>query len=1014
MRLNTVWCPLRKAFLRHPKTYRESRDTMATTLESLVSRFRRETSDRPSSKATIELEVRFQSIDYANFESILQALLSKKLPVDDGTIVHTVDSIMVEKASRAPHNSDASQKVLRPQRVRQMYFENGKKTVDKYVYKAPMVAPFKVANPFALSYTVALSSETDDPVPFSSDEGAIIRVKARVGFKLLVASAATPTVKLPWRIDMTVVRQINGADAQTSLKGIVDGMFKTPTRMTPQNLPHVLRLDDASAGARQLYRYEIECEFLGGPDRAVRDSIRPSDISAVADAILQLSNPEYLQEAVYQAEVYHVARYIVAAPGFLRRFEHELGLKRLVPQVIALTRADYRAIYPPVGYLILDKADGFRCLVSVREGRARVLANKMFEFTAAIKPGEHPDKRARLTNDTIVDAEAIIETSGTKEKLTVYVFDVIALQGEDIGMHGYEKRVESMPQAVAILKEFGISAEAKPYVHITSDDPAVMKTQIESLNNAKRPYHIDGLIPVEPGKPYADTVSYKWKDLAENTIDFVSRKCPSSVAGKAPFISKAGHTLHFLFVGVSPEMFDSLGLQWCPGYSDIWGPPEHQADRGQGRREADERVPANTGSYFPVQFSPSDCPLAYLYQHPSDSEFGEIDRKVIELRCTGGCIAAGGGSPTVAWEMVKMRDDRTRDLQSRRYYGNDFRTAELTWLNYVDPFPIDQLWNGPALNYFSRPKAGIYRAPTAFTSFVKTQRIMTLRGLKWVVDLGVGQGQDLRRYIDAGIGNLVGIDQDRAAIAELVRRKYTHARQAHRGQRGRADRREADDDDDDHPLQSTSRSGHRRNATVVRTLIADLSQPFGETVEQLKTIGAPMTEGVDAVVANLMIHYFMGSTESMKNFVALCCAAVKPGGQVLITAMMGSRVHHLFANSKIKEGQSWDAFEDGVLKYSLKRLYTSADLEKAGQKIGVLLPFSDGHLYEEYLVNFSALTDEFVKRGFRCSSMVPFDRHMDEFRPHNQTLYDLLTAEDKTYLGLYGEIGFTKGEGSTK
>jgi hypothetical protein len=767
--------------------------------------------------------------------------------------------------------------------------------------------------------------------------------------------------------------------------------------MTPGNLLSVLKLDSPSAGTRQLYRYEIECEFIGGADR---DLIRPSDISAMADAVLQLSNPEYLREAVYQAEVYHVAKYVVKASGYLRRFEHELGLKRLVPQVVALTRADYRALYPPIGFFFLDKADGFRALVSVRDGRARVLANKMYEFTAAIKPGDHPDHRALLTNDTIVDAEAIITAAAphaTKETVTVYVFDVIAFNGEDIGMRGYEKRVEYMPRAVALLKEFGINAEPKPYVRITSDDPRLIQTQIESVANAKRPYHKDGLIPVEPGKPYTDTVSYKWKPLEENTIDFVARRCPPSVAGKTPFIGKAGHTLHFLFVGITPEMFDSLGLQWCPGYADIWGQPEHQ------RRATADRVPANTGSYFPVQFSTSDCPLAYLYQHPNGSEFGDVDRKVVELRCTGNCIAAGGGAPTVSWQMVKVRDDRTRDLQSRRYYGNDYRTAELTWLNYVDPFPMDQLWNGPALDYFSRPKAGIYRAPTAFTSFVKTQRIMTLRRLKWVIDLGVGKGQDLGRYISAEVGNLVGIDKDRAAIAELVRRKYEHARRAHRGGGVNAD----PDDDSDMP---PSRSGRRGNSTMVRALVADLSQPFGDTVEQLRSIGVPVDEGVDAVVANLMIHYFMGSTESMKNIVALCCGTVKIGGQVIITAMMGNRVHSLFTDSKIKEGQTWDIHQEGVLKYSLKRLYTSSELEKAGQKIGVLLPFSDGHLYEECLVNFAALTDEFVKRGFRCLSMVPFNRHLDEFRPHNQTLFDLLTPDDKTYLGLYGEICFVRGD----
>ena len=110
-----------------------------------------------------------------------------------------------------------------------------------------------------------------------------------------------------------------------------------------------------------------------------------------------------------------------------------------------------------------------------------------------------------------------------------------------------------------------------------------------------------------------------------------------------------------------------------------------------------------------------------------------------------------------------------------------YRIAELTWLNYVDPFPRAQLWDGPALDYFARPKAGIYRAQTAFTSFVKTQRIAALRHARWVVDWGAGQGADLGRYLAAEVGNLVGVDRDRAALAELVRRKYSHARRGRAG-----------------------------------------------------------------------------------------------------------------------------------------------------------------------------------------------------------------------------------------
>src|SRR5208282_3615089 len=92
----------------------------------------------------------------------------------------------------------------------------------------------------------------------------------------------------------------------------------------------------------------------------------------------------------------------------------------------------------------------------------------------------------------------------------------------------------------------------------------------------------------------------------------------------------------------------------------------------------------------------------------------------------------------------------------------------------------------------------------------------------------------------------------------------------------------------------TARPNRHRTATVVHVLAADLSQPFGETVSQLRTIGVPVDEGLDADVANLMIHYFTHSTEAMSNFAALCRATVKINGQVIITAMMGNRVHDTF------------------------------------------------------------------------------------------------------------------------
>src|ERR1700678_2066189 len=168
---------------------------MVTTLESMVARFRRAIGDGSASfigkTSATELEIRFQSVDYDNFATILKALVEKKnKAVLDGEVQQSTNAIMEERVTRAPRTADASHRASRPQRLRQITYVGGKRTSDKFTVKAPLMPPFRVANPTALPYSVALSSESDDPTPFSSDEGAIIRVKARVGFPYSAPSPA--------------------------------------------------------------------------------------------------------------------------------------------------------------------------------------------------------------------------------------------------------------------------------------------------------------------------------------------------------------------------------------------------------------------------------------------------------------------------------------------------------------------------------------------------------------------------------------------------------------------------------------------------------------------------------------------------------------------------------------------------------------------------------------------------------------------------------------------------------
>lgn len=983
-------------------------------LASVVALYRR--TDLP--KGAAELEIRYRGLDPYIAETVMQALVEKKIPVDNGTVSQTVSAIMDERpASRAP-----AQRGQRASLIRQINFDNGKKVGERYYRKWPLAAPYRVRNPHALDYSVVLSGEQELAAPFASDASALIRVKCRASFVLAMpAVLAMPDVSAAlkqqtpraqageedgagrWRIDLTVVRQLEGSSAQSALPGVVAKMFRAGA-MTPANMLDLLGLANHDSELRSLYQFELEVEHLPGADGKGREAVRPSEVTAVADRVLCLAKPEHLAEAAYQAEIYHVAGYVVEAPGLLRRFEHEWGLKRLTPQVLALTRSEYKSLYPPTGYFLLDKADGVRAIASVRDGRLRVLAGELLEYYAAgYGPAGKTSATARAdfraVNSTVLDGE-LVYPKGGKEQPVYHAFDVIAVLGENISGDGYEARISRLEEAVEVLRVFGLDARVKPIVHLTASEPAELKAQFQSPAFEKRPYGTDGRILVEPGKPYRDTLAYKWKPLWDTTIDFLARRPPPAVLGRPPYVDAPGCELYFLFVGINPDLFAALGLERVQGYRDLFPP------RG--------------GSYFPIQFSPSDAPMAYLYQHPvADPRLArgkdapgkdargkdargwegwtrEVDGKIIELRCAGKegeCSAAGAlGAP--AWQLVRVREDRTREVKTQQYFGNDFRTAEWTWLNYTDPFEEAQLWNGPSLGYFAAPKSALYRAQTAYTSFVKSRRIESdLAHADWVVDAAIGKGQDFGRYLKAGVRHLVGIDQDRSALSELVRRKFSHASERKGPSRGTGERKT---------------SGRGRGATTLFVLRADLTTPHAEVAAKVRSIvgfpGPAETGGADALVSNLAVHYFAGDVVHVRNFASLARDLVKVGGTVIITSMFGAKVHDLLASHGVAAGETWDARQEDVLKYSIRRDYTDDGLTAAGQRIGVLLPFSNGEYYEEFLVNVETFAAEFAARDFAVVAVATFDAYFEDFRARNPSVHKLLTPADFEFLSLYGEI----------
>lgn len=889
-----------------------------------------------------ELEVRLGDVPREAFTAVLAAIARGDAgATDGGSISQTVVSSMpVDALPRKPGAPMGRIRLLQEQ----TFSPEGYRLA--YRRKEALGTPLKVERPGAPPFKVALSIEKPEE-PFGSDQRAVIRVKRRASYVLTDA---------PWRVDLTVVRTLSGDSLRDggamALESTVKKMFTLGGRPLPPADRLLEGLDGgADLAAARLYRYEVEIEHRALPGAI----LAASEVTEVAERVLRLMGPRLLQAADRLAEIRHVWAFMQPDGGG-RPAPSDCSLKKLLPSVVALSAATYASpLYPPTGYTLLDKADGLRALASVHGDRLRLLVGgEMREFPAP--PGAAP------ASETIADGELVGEV--------LYVFDVVAAGGVKVAGLGYPERAARIGDAVAALRGYGLAVEAKPLVHLTGAEPQALRAQFTSPRLEGRPYLTDGLILVAPDQPYLQTSAYKWKPPEHTTIDFLARRPPKAALGAPPFADAPGCLLHYLFVGVSQELSRALRLEPPPGYQELF----------PGARKR---------PYFPAQFAPSDAPLAFLYQHPAGGEWGrDLDGLIVELRCAQGCRAAGGlGLP--AWEMVRVRADRACEAQSGKYFGNDFRIAELTWLNYLTPLPKNQLWEGVPGGYFAE-KSSLNKAQTAFVSYAKKALCASrLEHFHWVVDLGIGRGADLPRYWDAAVSHVVGVDSDAAALSELVRRKYSYADQG-----------------------GVKNARRRRSAAAagpsVSVLRADLRAETGRALEAIQSVPGFPSSGADAVVCNLALHYFADTPAHLKNIVALCHGLLRPGGLVLLTVLRGESVLDLLLERGVPLGGTWEAHQDGALKYAIRRDFAEDRLEAAGQQISVLLPFSGGELRPEYLMNMEFMKREFGERGFALDAETGLAELLPKFDLEERMVARRLTPDDRTWVGLMAVYAFRR------
>lgn len=794
--------------------------------------------------------------------------------------------------------------------IQEFTYVNGERTTVTYMTKQRLERPTRVSD--FMNYRIGLSLEKIIG-KFETTTNSVARHRNRMTFEFDYAGNR-------WRLDMTMIVMIpftQGVKVLTAVKNHT---------MTARDMKSAIMPDQTI--------YEVELELLR------TDGALTSDALHVVQEIFAMLSPNYRRDVQYQAELYQLALTMnVNNPQAYK--SPNMRLKQLAPQVLAINQSTFHEKIGSLdGMYLTLKYDGERAVV-IAGGHKCVVLMAMNHIDLDVEEVHGID------NNVVVDAEIIFKDP---TKFTIYVFDVIKINDERL-TSGIQERIVHLDEACKIIGKYlpkDCKCIAKTYVHVKD-----VQKDVSTLWNArtKSTVPVDGLIFSSPDKGYRETVHYKWKPAGENTIDFVAKKCPIAMIGRPPYVARAGETCYILFVGIRHRLRQDFGLGLIEGYQTIF--------------------PDVNASYYPVQFSPSYDPLAYVWYHPQD----DLDGKIVELLLkkepkTGVC----------GWTFHRVRDDRK---MGSSYYGNDFYTAETTYMNYINEFPISALWE-PGDSYFQRTADSMYRASNGFKRHVITMHIeQYFKNITYMLDAAAGRGGDINRFRRAGVKNLLALDNDAAAINELVERGKYSTKTGGNPVYERYPNIDA--------TKYMDRSASGMFITVSRV---DLSSAADTLIQRCIRYGFH-AGAVGGASCNFALHYFCTDRATITNFLTFIYKMLAPGAYFMYTVMNGADIVKI-----IGKNDEWRTVEGDQTKYRIIRNYRGDELQDFGQMIRIKLPFSD-KLMSEPLCNTREVNAIATDIGFKRVLCKRFDAFLPDFENVNSATYKALTSDDREYVHMH-------------
>lgn len=642
-------------------------------------------------------------------------------------------------------------------------------------------------------------------------------------------------------------------------------------------------------------------------------------------------------------------------------------------------------------YVVTEKADGSRKLLYVsKKGHMYVIDTNMNVQYTGIKTNKY--------YNTIIDGEHIIHNK-KGEFLNLYAaFDIYFIEGKDVRDLPFfdEPDKESRLKILTSISKDLIKKDVSVFqfsVKTFYDNKSIFESCNIILDKEKSglfEYETDGLIftPAslgvgqnklsDPITNYKKTwmMSYKWKPPEYNTVDFLitTQKDSKTQNDIVKTIFERGISTQY---GENITSYKTLVLR--VGYDEtkhgFLNPCEMMLNESyKEKTELD-----NNDKYKPVPFYPTEPydDKAHLCNIILDSNNNmlienntdKIDNNtIVEFRYDG------TRDDGFKWIPIRVRHDKTAEFRSgQKNFGNAYHVAQSVWQSIHNPITKEILSSGKDIpenvnyRYYKSLNSKERFAIRDFHNLgIKKRLIQAVsKPGNSLIDLAVGKGGDLSKWIGAKLDFVLGIDVNRDNIENRINgacSRYLNYRMKNKS----IPKAIFLNGDASLSIMDGKAFTNESSNMIVQSL-------FGKGPKDEERIGklplklyGKYKDGFDVVSCQFALHYFFENEETLHGFLQNVADTCKVNGYFIGTCFDGKKLFNILHSKGKGEGICKYVYNKKICEIikEYERDEFNNDSSCLGYGIKVYQESIDAY-YKEYLVNFDYLDTLLEKYGFK-------------------------------------------------